>query len=420
MSLRRHIAHHVLLGIGIVGGFTACSGSDTLKPSTAASVVASEGGGQTGLAGFPLNVRPAVLVRDVSHQPVANVEVSFAVTSGGGSVTGGLATTDSNGIATVGTWKVQAGANTLQATVSGTGISGNPVTFTATGAMHAFTIDVRFLTGVTPLQREAFDSAKAKWERLVYGDLPDESVTGIPAGACGPGTPPVNETIDDVVIFAALDSIDGPGDSTILAGAGPCLFRNGFLPLAGAMLFDTADVARLIASGQFAGVIEHEMGHVLGFGTIWQPKGLLAGPVSQGGVDPHFVGSQAIAAFNENGGATYGAGQKVPVENCLAPPPGVVCGLGSYDGHWRETILGDELMTFYQNVGVVNPLSVITAAAMADLGYQVNFAASDPYSVAGPDAFALPGAVVRSPLHERILRFPTAAIASNRRVKRAN
>jgi hypothetical protein len=48
-------------------------------------------------------------------------------------VTGGSATTDVNGIATVGSWTLgtAAGANTLTAT-SGT-LSGSPVTFTATG-----------------------------------------------------------------------------------------------------------------------------------------------------------------------------------------------------------------------------------------------------------------------------------------------
>src|SRR5206468_4913919 len=94
----------------------------------------------------------------------------------------------------------------------------------------------------------------------------------------------LNETIDDLVIFAVLDSIDGPGK--ILGQAGPCFIRlPGYLPLIGVMRFDTADVANLESAGQFDEVILHEMGHVLGFGTIWGPLGLLADPASAGGTD---------------------------------------------------------------------------------------------------------------------------------------
>jgi hypothetical protein len=59
--------------------------------------------------------------------------VTLAVASGGGSITGGSATTNSSGIATVGSWTLGtlAGANTLEATAAG--LSGSPVTFTATG-----------------------------------------------------------------------------------------------------------------------------------------------------------------------------------------------------------------------------------------------------------------------------------------------
>ena len=35
------------------------------------------------------------------------------------------------------------------------------------------------------------------------------------------------------------------------------------------MSFDTADLARMEADGSLTDVILHEMGHVLGFGTLW-------------------------------------------------------------------------------------------------------------------------------------------------------
>ena len=58
---------------------------------------------------------------------------NFAVDSGGGSLTGGSPSTNVNGLAAVGSWKlgVVAGNNTMTATAAG--LSGSPLTFTATG-----------------------------------------------------------------------------------------------------------------------------------------------------------------------------------------------------------------------------------------------------------------------------------------------
>jgi adhesin/invasin len=99
-------------------------------------VAAAAGTGQTAPAGTAVPVRPAVIVRDAGGTPVASVAVTFAVTSGGGSVTGGAAMTGTDGIATVGSWTLgsSAGPNSLQATVDADGVSGNPVTFNATAA----------------------------------------------------------------------------------------------------------------------------------------------------------------------------------------------------------------------------------------------------------------------------------------------
>lgn len=98
------------------------------------SVAAAAGTGQTVPAGTAVPVRPAVIVRDAGGTPVASAAVTFAVTSGGGSVTAGTATTGTDGIATVGSWTLgsSAGPNSLQATVDAAGVSGNPVTFSAT------------------------------------------------------------------------------------------------------------------------------------------------------------------------------------------------------------------------------------------------------------------------------------------------
>jgi len=112
----------------------AVSAPISLGIGAPASVAAAAGDGQTATAGDAVPVDPAVVVRDGSGTPVPGVGVVFTIASGGGSVSGANATTGADGIATVGGWTLGGGAgpNTLTATVGASGVSGNPVTFTAT------------------------------------------------------------------------------------------------------------------------------------------------------------------------------------------------------------------------------------------------------------------------------------------------
>lgn len=102
-------------------------------PLAASVMSAQAGNGQTAIAGSTVAVRPAVLVTDRFGNPIAGVTVTFAAASGGGTVGGASQPTNASGIATVGSWTLgaTAGQNTLTATA--TGLSGSPVTFTATG-----------------------------------------------------------------------------------------------------------------------------------------------------------------------------------------------------------------------------------------------------------------------------------------------
>jgi hypothetical protein len=219
------------------------------------------------------------------------------------------------------------------------------------GSSGGFQIQVRFGSGLTAAQQNVFRQAAARWQRIIIGDLPNATYRG--------------QVVDDVLIDASGPSIDGPGQ--ILGQAGPDAFRPGSsLPIHGVMEFDRDDLASLERQGQLVDVIVHEMGHVLGVGTIWSRRGLLRGA---GTSNPRFVGPRATAEYNR---IFRRSETGVPVENQGGP--------GTRDGHWRENILGTELMTGYLNQGVRNPLSRITAASMADLGYQVNMNAADTYT----------------------------------------
>lgn len=213
-----------------------------------------------------------------------------------------------------------------------------------------FNIDVRFIGGLTPSQQTVFEQAAAKWSEIITGDLPDVLVGG--------------DRIDDVRIDAEGVEIDGTG--RILGQAGPRAFRRGSnLPATGIMSFDSADLAQLERNGSLINVIVHEMGHVLGFGTLWQLMGLLRGA---GTANPIFIGANAMREYGE----LTGAGRPLPV------PVANTGGTGTRDSHWRETLFGNELMTGFLNGGI-NPLSRVTIGALQDMGYEVNYDVADDY-----------------------------------------
>ena len=226
-------------------------------------------------------------------------------------------------------------------------------------ATEPYNITLNFIPGTPQSVQDAMNTAARRWEGVVTQGLPSVSGT-IRVGACG-GNATFTGTIDDLLVFAGTKAIDGPGK--VLAQSGPCYIRSSSgLTYAAVLIFDSADVAQF--SSQLANIATHELGHSLGLGTLWQYKGLLRGA---GGSDPRFTGVSAVREWNALGGA----GQ-VPVEN--------TGGAGTRDGHWRESILKNELMTGFLNNGV-NPLSRVSIASFADLGYQVDLNAANPYSL---------------------------------------
>ena len=100
---------------------------------------AHAGADQSAVAGQAVPIAPAIRIVDDEGSAVQGVYVWFVVTGGGGTVSGAHATTDSAGVAAVGSWTLgTVGPNTVEARVS-TASSGNPVVFTATG-LEAATI----------------------------------------------------------------------------------------------------------------------------------------------------------------------------------------------------------------------------------------------------------------------------------------
>ncbi len=248
---------------------------------------------------------------------------------------------------------------------------------------NGYSIDFRWVgTPPSGAVAQSFSDAATRISTMIVGDLPNAQIgtASAPfdiaqcAGAFA-GVRPLNELIDDVVIFASVDSIDGLGQ--VLGSAGPCLTRTtGGLTGLGTMKFDRADLENLANNGRLRDVILHEMLHVIGIGTLWSARNLLADADS---ATVRVTGTRATATCaTELGGAAVCVGS-VPAENCLDLPANVACGPGTRNSHWKESTFRTELMTGY--AGATNPLSRMTIQALADLGYVVAPSVADAYAV---------------------------------------
>ena len=217
----------------------------------------------------------------------------------------------------------------------------------------SFDIELRYLgTEPTATQKNAIRAAADVWESVITTGQPFRIIINS-AWECEDDDPSTfGDYVDDIRI----------GDVTL----------------------DTADLGRF-GTTVLRHLVVHEMAHALGFGTTFQWDALLRNPAT-GYVpgsgqpvlpDTHFAGPSAATAFNEIGGASY-TGAKVPVENDTDE-----YGPGALDGHWRETVFDTELITasISTDANASEPLSKVTIAAMADLGYSVDYTEAESYTL---------------------------------------
>jgi adhesin/invasin len=120
-----------------VSGLVTISAVGIPGPAAAIAIANAGSNNQSAAAGTALPVQPSVKVTDSRGNGVAGVAVTFAVASGGGSVTAANATTNSAGVATVGSWTLGAAAGPNSLVASSGSLSGSPVTFNATGTAGA-------------------------------------------------------------------------------------------------------------------------------------------------------------------------------------------------------------------------------------------------------------------------------------------
>eukprot|EP00978_Attheya_sp_CCMP212_P030766 scaffold114338_cov55-Attheya_sp.AAC.2 len=221
---------------------------------------------------------------------------------------------------------------------------------TGVGDPNGFVVVFEFGEGLNENQKAIFDAAAKRWMEIIQRTTNGRNLR--------------------LVIAASGPSIDGPG--RVLGQAGPTRVRpSDRLPVAGIMEFDRADLAALERDGSLQDVILHEMGHVLGIGTLWETQNLLRGTNTN---NPVYVGANAMREYATLLGPSEPPSTPVPVANTGGP--------GTALGHWRETTFDFELMTgFAEQAPIAMPLSRLTVATLQDLGYQVSYDAADPYSL---------------------------------------
>ena len=303
-----------------------------------------------------------------------------------------------------------AGAATVTVTASDPGGLSAVVTFevSVSAPPDGFHIELVFASSVTATQEAAFRHAASRWMTvLAPTELPDFEAQN---WSCGDDPRfERHAAIDDVMIVAVVEEVDGPGKT--LGSAGPCWVRRASqLPIYGRMRIDAADLERVERRGGLKDLVLHEMGHVLGIGTIWEVFELLGNPSSEvETLDTHFTGPLAIEAFDDAGGRSYD-GAKVPVEN--------TGGEGTWNSHWRETVMQAELMTGWSEGGDREPLSVFTIQSLADLGYAVDATAADPYRLPDPDAARTLEPIRRIPYGNDIWRGPIVVADPDGRIVR--
>lgn len=210
--------------------------------------------------------------------------------------------------------------------------------------------------------------AVRRWESAITGDLGAVAISAdfFSADDCAGFGELVNGTVmDDILILINIESIDGVGGA--IAQAGPCAIRSGTdLPPVGILTLDRDDLENFSTEELTTDVIQHEIGHVLGFGALWNRFGLILG---EGTDVPIYTGAEAVAEYQDATGAT----DSIPVE--------ADGGQGTRDSHWDEETFGAELMTgFVQPPSEDNWLSRMTIASFADMNYVVDLSAAD----AGP------------------------------------
>jgi hypothetical protein len=215
----------------------------------------------------------------------------------------------------------------------------------------------------------AIDAA-VRWEQVIIGDLPSKDTSGQampprPSGLSESCTAYPN-VIDDIYVCVQdiqLSNSIGFGGFYLTRDIGKIfnprtgrshrLTYGGYVGISNSILNDDTD--------DLKNFMIHELGHAMGFPFFLEPE-----------LDNVITASSSLYATNTNADDAWKAlgcfSGQIPLES-------------KNEGHWDEICLRNEVTTPVVFSGVRNPLSNFTIAAMADMGYDVNYNDADSYSI---------------------------------------
>ncbi len=187
----------------------------------AAAIQALSAQSQSATAGAAVSAPPSVRVIDADGNAVSGTNVTFTVTGGSGTTnpaSPAVIATNASGVATLTSWTLGAvaGANTV--TAASAGLSGSPVTFSATGIVGAATQLVITTQPAGAVSGTALTTQPVLQIRDAGGNLVTGATTAVTAAiASGSGTLVGTATVtavNGVVTFTNL-RIDGAGAHTL-------------------------------------------------------------------------------------------------------------------------------------------------------------------------------------------------------------
>ena len=247
------------------------------------------------------------------------------------------------------------------------------------GENLGFNIELVFASDIIEEDRQVFQDAARRWEEVIIGDLSDEEITDSVGSEWMDQVIKENPVIDDLLVFVAYEK-DLPyrwafarprwnrtqGDDVNLCAVGEIQFSAEIRPY---VIENSGNLAR--PNVDIYNIALHEIGHLvgIGLGRRWDEllrqttnpdlyEDVLSNKVLPN--DTHWIGPQAIAAYDDLGGDAY-QGKKVPVWQLIPI-------------HWRglsrDTMSALGLDEEFHRKEVI---STVSAAALADMGHEIDF-----------------------------------------------
>ncbi|WP_240740889.1 excalibur calcium-binding domain-containing protein [Deinococcus sp. Arct2-2] len=237
-------------------------------------------------------------------------------------------------------------------------------------AAAPFAVELRFLgKTLNAAQQATVREAAARVSALIASPFAPVTLN-LPANSCDSNLPKIKERVQQFFVFVRVSDL---GEDKY-AEAAPCDLHDGsYLPIYGVVDLNSNGLSDLPKVDLLDTMI-HEMLHALGVGTLWEADYRVS--LSGDSDDQNLIrkvngryfytGAKALAAYQNLGGKVSTG---IPLD--------------ADAGHWAGGAVCSEILSGDAGdyTGRVNPVSPLTLGALEDLGYRVNRAAGNRYTL---------------------------------------